>query len=35
LKEIMERIAAQLPAEEIERISRIQPRGAFSRRVAS
>lgn len=33
LKAIMERIAAQLPAEEIERISRIQPRGAFSRRA--
>ena len=35
LKAIMERIAAQLPAEEIERISRIQPRGAFSRRAMS
>ena len=33
LKEIMCGIASQLPAEEIERISRIQPRGAFSRRV--
>lgn len=31
LKGIMERIAAQLPEEEIERISRIQPRGAYSR----
>ena len=31
LKVIMNRIAAMLPAEEIERISRIQPRGAFSR----
>lgn len=31
LAEIMRRIAATLPDEEIERISRIQPRGAFSR----
>lgn len=31
LKGIMERIAAQLPEEEIERISRILPRGAYSR----
>ena len=31
LKDVMERIASQLPADEIERISRIQPRGAHSR----
>jgi len=33
LKEIMCNIAAQLPKEEIERISRIQPRGMYSRRL--
>lgn len=33
LAEVMRNIAAQLPEEEIERISRIQPRGAYSRRI--
>lgn len=33
LEEIMRNIASQLPEEEIERISRIQPRGAFSKRL--
>ena len=33
LAEVMRNIAAQLPDEEIERISRIQPRGAYSRRM--
>lgn len=33
LEEIMRDIASQLPDEEIERISRIQPRGAFSKRI--
>ncbi|MBP5351705.1 MAG: DNA cytosine methyltransferase [Fibrobacterales bacterium] len=33
LAEVMKDIAAQLPEEEIERISRIQPRGAHSRRL--
>lgn len=32
LAEVLREISAQLPADEIERISRIQPRGAFSRR---
>lgn len=32
LEEVLNEIAAQLPEEEIERISRIQPRGAFSER---
>lgn len=35
LKEVMTRIAAQLPEDEIERISRIQPRGAHSRAFQS
>lgn len=33
LAEIMRSVAAQLPEDEIERISRIQPRGAYSRRM--
>lgn len=33
LETIMRNIASQLPDEEIEKISRVQPRGAFSRRV--
>lgn len=33
LAEVMRNIAAQLPEEEIERISRVQPRGAYSRRI--
>ena len=33
LAEVMRNIAAQLPEEEIERISCIQPRGAYSLRV--
>jgi DNA (cytosine-5)-methyltransferase 1 len=33
LEEIMRNVASQLPEEEIERISRIQPRGAFSKRI--
>ncbi|MGN0855455.1 MAG: DNA cytosine methyltransferase [Kiritimatiellia bacterium] len=32
LAEILREISAQLPADEIERISRIQPRGAFSKK---
>lgn len=33
LEEIMEKISAQLPEDEIERISRIQPRGAYSQQL--
>ena len=33
LAEVMRAVAAQLPEEEIERISRVQPRGAYSRRI--
>lgn len=34
LAEVMRRIAIQLPEDEIERISRIQPRGEYSQRIA-
>lgn len=34
LAKVMQYISKQLPADEIERISRIQPRGAYSQRVA-
>lgn len=33
LARIMRDVASQLPADEIERISRVQPRGAYSRRM--
>ena len=35
LADVMRNIAAQLPDEEIERISRIQPRGAYSMKLQS